>query len=99
MFVSRRVVYIARLVCADCVHLQVYRDSRARCGGAASKASLSLQRFLGCEAGFTLDKHSHTLALLCQDFTAVLAFETRERLMQWQVRVRVARVRACVLRR
>ncbi|XP_034835002.1 uncharacterized protein [Maniola hyperantus] len=72
---------------ADCVHLQVYRDSRARCGGAASKASLSLQRYLGCEAGFTLDKHSHTLALLCQDFTAVLAFETRERLMQWQVKV------------
>ncbi|XP_039756522.1 uncharacterized protein LOC120631140 [Pararge aegeria] len=72
---------------ADCVHLQVFRDARARCGGAASKASLSLQRFLGCEAGFTLDKHSHTLALLCQDFTAVLAFETRERLMQWQVKV------------
>ncbi|XP_045774631.1 uncharacterized protein LOC123873693 [Maniola jurtina] len=72
---------------ADCVHLQVYRDSRARCGGAPSKASLSLQRYLGCEAGFTLDKHSHTLALLCQDFTAVLAFETRERLMQWQVKV------------
>nr|XP_026487996.1 uncharacterized protein LOC113394791 isoform X1 [Vanessa tameamea] len=72
---------------ADCVHLQVYRDSKARWGGAASKASLSLQQYLGCEAGFTLDKHSHTLALLCRDFTAVLAFETRERLIQWQVKV------------
>ncbi|XP_045500788.1 uncharacterized protein LOC123698253 [Colias croceus] len=72
---------------ADCVHLQVYRDSKARWGGAASKASLSLQQYLGCEAGFTLDKHSHTLALLCADFTAVLAFETRERLIQWQVKV------------
>ncbi|CAK1587349.1 unnamed protein product [Parnassius mnemosyne] len=72
---------------ADCVQLQVYRDSKARWGGAASKASLSLQRYLGCETGFTLDKHSHTLALICQDFTAVLAFETRERLMQWQVKL------------
>ncbi|XP_041982530.1 uncharacterized protein LOC121735695 [Aricia agestis] len=71
---------------ADCVHVLVYRDARARWGGA-SKASLSLQHYLGCEAGFTLDKHSHTLALICADFTAVLAFETRERLMQWQVKV------------
>ncbi|XP_052743384.1 splicing factor, arginine/serine-rich 19-like [Bicyclus anynana] len=75
---------------ADCVQLQVYRDARARCAGASSKAALSLQHFLGCETGFTLDKHSHTLALLCQDFTAVLAFETRERLMQWQVKLGAA---------
>ncbi|XP_013193751.1 uncharacterized protein LOC106137463 [Amyelois transitella] len=72
---------------ADCVHMQLYRDSRARWGGAASKASLSLQQYLGCEAGFTLDKHSNTLALVCRDLVAILAFETRERLIQWQVKV------------
>ncbi|CAH2984311.1 unnamed protein product [Chilo suppressalis] len=72
---------------ADCVHLQLYRDSRARFGGAASKASLSLQQYLGCESGFTLDKHSNTLALVCRDLVAILAFETRERLIQWQVKV------------
>ncbi|KOB69208.1 Uncharacterized protein OBRU01_13288 [Operophtera brumata] len=66
-----------------CVHLQLYRDSRARWGGGC-KAALSLQQYLGCEAGFTLDKHSNTLALVCTDLVAVLAFETRERLMQWQ---------------
>ncbi|XP_068618102.1 uncharacterized protein [Battus philenor] len=72
---------------ADCVQLQVYRDARARRAGAVGKASLSLQRYLGCESGFTLDKQSHTLALVCEDFTAVLALETRERLMQWQVKL------------
>ncbi|KAJ0174400.1 hypothetical protein K1T71_009508 [Dendrolimus kikuchii] len=72
---------------ADCVHVQLYRDSRARWGGAATKASLSLQHFLGCESGFTLDKHSNTLALVCRDLVAILAFETRERLIQWQVKV------------
>ncbi|KAG6453206.1 hypothetical protein O3G_MSEX008028 [Manduca sexta] len=72
---------------ADCVHLQLYRDSKARWGGAASKASLSLQQYLGCEAGFTLDKHSNTLALVCRDLVAIVAFETRERLIQWQVKV------------
>ena len=72
---------------ADCVHVQLYRDAKARCAGAGCKASLSLQHFLGCEAGFTLDKHSNTLALVCRDLVAVLAFETRERLIQWQVKV------------
>ncbi|XP_049702719.2 uncharacterized protein LOC110379596 [Helicoverpa armigera] len=72
---------------ADCVHLQLYRDSKARCAGAASKASLSLQHYLGSEAAFTLDKHSNTLALVCRDLVAILAFETRERLIQWQVKV------------
>ncbi|XP_026748648.2 uncharacterized protein LOC113509510 [Galleria mellonella] len=72
---------------ADCVHLQLYRDSKARWGGATTKASLSLQQYLGCESGFTLDKHSNTLALVCRDLVAILAFETRERLIQWQVKV------------
>ncbi|XP_063626260.1 uncharacterized protein LOC134797820 [Cydia splendana] len=76
---------------ADCVHLQLYRDARSRYNAAAAaggvKAALSLQQFLGAEAGFTLDKHSNTLALICRDLVAILAFETRERLIQWQVKV------------
>lgn len=67
------------------MHLQLYRDSKARWGGAGTKASLSLQQYLGCESAFTLDKHSNTLALVCRDLVAILAFETRERLIQWQV--------------
>lgn len=74
---------------SDCVHLQLYRDSKARWGGGGCKASLSLQQFLGCEAGFTLDKHSNTLALVCTDLVAILAFETRERLIQWQVSITI----------
>lgn len=73
---------------ADCVHLQLYRDARGRWGGAGCKAALSLQHYLGCELGFTLDKHSNTLALVCRDLVAILAFETRERLIQWQVCIR-----------
>lgn len=71
------------------MQLQLYRDARARCAGA-SEAALALQHFLGCEAGFTLDRHSHTLALVCGDLVAVLAFETRERLLQWQVKLGAA---------
>ena len=42
---------------------------------------------LTLNAGFTLDKESHTLAIICQDLSVVLAFDNRERLIQWSVRI------------
>ncbi|XP_018572874.1 uncharacterized protein LOC108912178 [Anoplophora glabripennis] len=71
----------------DCLHLQLYRDSKDRYKQGQTKASLSLQHFLGLETGFTLDKESNTVAILCQDVVVVLAFDNRERLMQWQVKL------------
>lgn len=71
----------------DCLHLQLYRDSIDRYKQGQTKASLSLQHFLGIESGFTLDKESNTIAIICQDVVVVLAFDTRERLMQWQVKI------------
>ncbi|KAM3956981.1 uncharacterized protein ACR2FA_009029 [Aphomia sociella] len=72
---------------ADCLHLQLYREPKDRYKKGQTKASLSLQHFLGFESGFTLDKESNTMAIICQDVTVVLAFETRERLISWQVKV------------
>ncbi|XP_041982058.1 uncharacterized protein LOC121735334 [Aricia agestis] len=72
---------------ADCLHLQLYRDPKDRYKKGQTKASLSLQHFLGFESGFTLDKESNTIAIICQDVIVVLAFETRERLIAWQVKV------------
>ncbi|XP_030756660.1 uncharacterized protein LOC115882606 isoform X2 [Sitophilus oryzae] len=72
---------------ADCLHLQLYRDSKDRYKQGQTKASLSLQHFLGLESGFTLDKESHTVAIVCQDVVVVLAFDNRERLMQWQIKL------------
>ncbi|CAH2244027.1 jg20749 [Pararge aegeria aegeria] len=71
----------------NCLHLQLYRDPKDRYKKGQTKASLSLQHFLGFESGFTLDKESNTIAIICQDVTVVLAFETRERLIAWQVKV------------
>ncbi|XP_046674598.1 uncharacterized protein LOC124363391 [Homalodisca vitripennis] len=72
---------------SDCLHLQLYRDSKDRYKQGQTKASLSLQHFLGVHSGFTLDKESNTIAIICQDVTVVLAFDTRERLIQWQVKI------------
>ncbi|KAI5713066.1 hypothetical protein M8J75_013516 [Diaphorina citri] len=71
----------------NCLHLQLYRNSKDRFKQGQTKASLSLQHFLGVESGFTLDKESNTIAIICQDVTVVLAFDTRERLIQWQVKI------------
>lgn len=67
--------------------MQLYADSKDRYKQCQTKASLSLQHFLGVESGFTLDKESNTIAIICQDVTVVLAFDTRERLIQWQVKI------------
>lgn len=72
---------------SDCLYLQLYRDSKDRYKQGHTKASLSLQQFLGLETGFTLDKESNTVAILCRDVVVVLAFDNRERLMQWQVKL------------
>lgn len=45
------------------------------------------ERFAIFFLGFTLDKESHTLAIICQDLCVVLAFDNRERLIQWTVRI------------
>ena len=34
-----------------------------------------------------MDKESQTLAIICQDLSVVLAFDHRERLLQWSVRI------------
>ncbi|XP_064457837.1 uncharacterized protein LOC135368468 isoform X2 [Ornithodoros turicata] len=73
---------------ADCLQVQLYRDSRERCKNGPTKASLSLTGCLGMESGFTLDKESHTLAVLCPELVLVLAFDSRELLIQWKVKIR-----------
>ncbi|KAH7984090.1 hypothetical protein HPB52_016919 [Rhipicephalus sanguineus] len=78
----RNVVY------QHCIHVQLYRDSKERCKQGPTKASLSLAGCLGLESGFTLDKESHTMALICPDLVLALAFDSRELLIQWQVKIR-----------
>ncbi|XP_076361536.1 uncharacterized protein LOC143252765 isoform X2 [Tachypleus tridentatus] len=73
---------------ADCIHLQLYRDSKERCQNGPTKASLSLEGFLGMETCFTLDKESNTMALICPEVVVVVAFDSRELLIQWQVKIR-----------
>lgn len=40
-----------RILLSDCLHLQLYRDSKDRYKQGMTKASLSLENFLGTESG------------------------------------------------
>lgn len=66
----------------------MYRDCKDKCKNGPTKASLSLENFLAMETGFTLDKESNTIAILCKEIRVLLAFDTREMMMQWQVKIR-----------
>lgn len=52
-----------------------------------TKASLNLEHLLGIDSCFLLQKESQTLAIICKSLTAVLAFETREMLLEWQAQI------------
>uniref|UniRef100_T1KRP6 IRS-type PTB domain-containing protein n=1 Tax=Tetranychus urticae TaxID=32264 RepID=T1KRP6_TETUR len=73
---------------SNCLHLQVYRDEKERIKSGLTKASLSLEKYIGLETGFTFDKESNTLALICQDMVLLLAFNSRETLLHWQTTIR-----------
>ncbi len=82
-----KIYFHSHTLLADCVHLQFYKNSAERYKNGPTKASLSLQHFLGIETGFTFDKESNTIAILCEDIIVIMAFDTREVLMQWQVKI------------
>jgi hypothetical protein len=70
----------------DSLTLQLWRDRREReKGSPPSKGSLALNGYLGCETGFSLDRESMTLALILTEEVVVMALESKEALMRWQV--------------
>jgi hypothetical protein len=46
---------------------------------------VALQDYLGWEAGFSLDREALTLAVVLKEALVVLAFDSRETLIRWQV--------------
>jgi hypothetical protein len=49
------------------------------------QGSISLCDYLGSETSFNLDKESHTMALIFREMVILLALQSREVLIKWQV--------------
>ena len=75
------------IIISDCLTLLLLRDGReAERGVASTKGSINLNDYIGCEAGFNLDKEANTLALIFKEMVVLLAFDDKESLIKWQVR-------------
>ena len=70
----------------DCLTLQLWRDGReVEKGLGATKGSINLNDYIGFESSFNLDKEANTLALIFKEMVVLIALESREILMKWQV--------------
>lgn len=67
--------------------MQLYKKSSTKLKDYQMKSSLNLENLLGLETCFLLGKESQTLAILYKWAVAILAFENRETLLEWQARI------------
>jgi hypothetical protein len=65
----------------------LYGESKDFYKNGIKKASFSLENCLAIETGFSLDKENNTLGLICHDKVIVLAFDSREMLSCWQMKI------------
>ncbi|KAK2725457.1 uncharacterized protein LOC136032242 [Artemia franciscana] len=72
---------------ADSLTLQLYKDAKDRTKGGPTKSTLALEHFFGTESGFTLEKESHTISIICRDVIVTLAFEEKKDLLTWMVKI------------
>lgn len=76
--------FVQHTLNVDCLHLDLYRNGKDKFRNQPPRRTILIQDYLGIESGFTLDRESNTLAIICKDIITVLAVETREILHQWQ---------------
>ena len=73
---------------ANSLIMQLYKKPFSNSAkGVQTKASLNLEHLLGMESCFMLQKESLTLAIICKALVAVLAFDNRETLLEWQAQI------------
>lgn len=86
---KNRYVRVTRLSpVADSLTLQLWRDEReVERGLSPTKGSINLTDYVGSESLFNLDKESHTIGFIFKDVVIILAFESHENLIKWQVRL------------
>lgn len=76
------------LCISDRLHISLYRDAADYIKNSPEKTALPLEDFLGIESCFTLDKEPHVMAIVCLHDVTLLAFQGRETLIEWEIRIR-----------
>ncbi|KAL5018490.1 hypothetical protein ScPMuIL_004212 [Solemya velum] len=73
---------------ADRLQVLLFKDVRDVIRGGHPKSNFPLEGFYGLEAGLNFDKESIVLAIICQKVVTLLAFESREYLIQFEIKIR-----------
>ncbi|XP_005100299.1 serine/arginine repetitive matrix protein 1 [Aplysia californica] len=55
---------------------------------AKPKSVFALEGFLGLDAGFRHDREAHVMAIICQKNVHLMAFEIRENMIQFEIKIR-----------
>ncbi|KAK3091564.1 hypothetical protein FSP39_020836 [Pinctada imbricata] len=73
---------------ADCLHVQLYKDVRVSTKWVQPKSSFYIECFYGLETGIRYDKENHVIAVICQKQVILLAFENRESVINFEIKIR-----------
>ncbi|KAK7004506.1 protein Dok-7 [Biomphalaria glabrata] len=74
---------------ADQLQVLLYKDvSQAVKEEAKPKTIFTLEAFFGLDAGIAFDKELHVLAIICHKSTSLMAFEQREHMIQFEIKIR-----------
>ncbi|XP_052265608.1 uncharacterized protein LOC127868060 isoform X2 [Dreissena polymorpha] len=73
---------------ADRLIVFLYKDVKDSIKGVSAKSSFPLDGFYGLESGICFDKETSVLAIICQKQITLLAFDSRETLIQFEIKIR-----------
>ncbi|XP_069122722.1 uncharacterized protein [Argopecten irradians] len=75
---------------ADRMQVLLYKCVKDAIKGESAKHDFYLEDFYGLETGFSLDKENNVLAIICHKQITTFAFENRETLIKFEVKIRTA---------
>ncbi|ELU05544.1 hypothetical protein CAPTEDRAFT_66459, partial [Capitella teleta] len=73
---------------SDRLHISLYKDLTDYHRRQSEKQTISLEKFFGIDSDLVLEKERHVMVLICQTAPLLLAAETREELVAWEVTIR-----------
>ena len=73
---------------SDRLIVYLFKDVKDSVKGANPKSHFPLDGFYGLESGICFDKETSVLAIICQKVITLLAFESRETLIQFEIKIR-----------
>lgn len=73
---------------SDQLNVQLYKVDVKDVHKRQPKANFNIEGFFGLETGFSYDKETNVLAIVCQKQVTLFSFENRDNLIQFEIKIR-----------